>query len=99
MSGGSYNYLCYDDDLSTLSENRGRLEEMTDRLDGLPYARVAAEQTRRLLMALDLLDARIRHSKELREVWQAVEWWDSCDYSESQVRDAIRKYEDSGVVA
>lgn len=99
MSGGSYDYLCYDDDLATLAENRTRLEEMAERLEGLPWARVPAEQTRRLVYALDILDSRIRNATELRDVWHAVEWWDSCDYGEYQVREAVRKYEDSGVAA
>jgi hypothetical protein len=98
MSGGSYNYLCFAADLYDLAQKREDLEAMHDRLAALPWARTAADETARILAALDRLDSRIRNSPELREVWRAIEWWDSCDTGEDQARDALRKYEDLAAV-
>jgi hypothetical protein len=94
VSGGSYNYLCFAEDVADLAEKRAELEQMHDRLAALPWARTAADETARLMAALDRIDSRVRNSKELREVWRAVEWWDSCDYSEKQAREAVRDYDD-----
>lgn len=99
MSGGSYDYLCDAFDLSDLADKRHQLEAMAERLAGLPWARVPAFETRRLLDAIDRLSIRVEAAKELRKVWHAVEWWDSCDWGEDQVREAVRAYEDADVVA
>lgn len=87
MSGGSYNYLCHKTD--DLSGRRGTVEEMAQRLEGLPYASEAAADTRRVLALL--ADAQAQ-AERLADVWHAVEWWDSSDYGEDDVRDAIAKY-------
>ncbi|MEV5944407.1 hypothetical protein [Streptomyces sp. NPDC051994] len=90
MSGGSYNYLfCH---VRGLEEQRGDLEEMAKRLAELAYAQGAAEATRRVMALLDQAEAA---SQELAEVWRAVEWWDSGDYGEDQVREAIEEYRTS----
>lgn len=85
MSGGSYDYLYFH--APDLGGRRGQLEAMAERLEGLPYAAKAAAATRRILA--DLGD------ESLADVWHAVEWWDSADYGEEQVRDAVSKYEAS----
>jgi hypothetical protein len=89
MSGGSYDYLCFKAD--DLSGRRGTVEEMAQRLEGLPYASPAAADTRRVLALLD--EARAL-AERLSDVWHAVEWWDSGDYGEDDAREAIAKYRD-----
>lgn len=84
MSGGSYDYLYFQ--ASELGGHKGQLEAMAERLDGLPYAAAAAAATHKLLASLN--------DEALPEVWKAVEWWDSGDYSEDQVRDAAIKYQE-----
>lgn len=89
MSGGSYNYLfCH---VRGLEEQRGDLEAMTRRLTGLPYAQQAAEASRQVITLLDQAEVA---AQELAEAWRAVEWWDSADYGEDQVREAVAEYEE-----
>lgn len=89
MSGGSYNYL--HTHAGGLEAQRGDTEEMRDRLDGLasrgaPGAAEAASRTRAILRHFDHAEAL---AQELSEVWRAVEWWDSCDGGEDDVREAL----------
>lgn len=95
MSGGSYNYLCHAFDLDDLLSRRGSLREMADRLAGLGYAEDAAKETEELLVLLNqwCVRAEVRRSR-LAGVWKAVEWWDSCDWGEDQVREALARYRD-----
>lgn len=89
MSGGSYNYLyCHTGGLET---QRGDIEAMRDRLasleaDRVPGAARAARLTRYVLIHLDLAEAK---AQELADVWHAIEWWDSSDYGEDDVRKAL----------
>jgi hypothetical protein len=87
VSGGSYNYLCFHTD--NLTEHLGDLEEMSKRLDGLPWASDAAADTRRVLA---LLEQAFQVAQGLGEVWRAVEWWDSADWGEEQVREETDRY-------
>ena len=87
MSGGSYDYLFAR--IRTLQDQRARLEEMAERLEDLPYATEAAEQTRLVLKLLDEADAL---ADKLAEVWHDVEWWDSGDYGERQVQETCEAY-------
>lgn len=82
MSGGSFNYL-YEKDSFTA----GQLEDMAKALEGLAMQNVhgaaeAARQTRALIQ---------RPSQELLEVWRAVEWWYSADYSREAVKEALKE--------
>lgn len=92
MSGGSYNYLAYTD-ASTLHEKETQLELMTERLAGLGYANDAAKEAIELLLTLrqshNLLDV---YMDRLNGIFHAVEWWDSHDFSEDAVKDALAKY-------
>lgn len=90
MSGGSYDYLCFKAD--DLSGRRGTVEEMAQRLEGLPYATAAAVDTRRVLTLLD--DAR-NLAERLSDTWHAIEWWDSGDYGEEQAQEALAAYRDT----
>jgi hypothetical protein len=82
MSGGSYDYLYFH--VAELGGHSGMLETMAERLEGLPYATEAAVATRRILESIG--------DEKLAEVWRAVEWWDSGDYGEDQVRQVIEEY-------
>jgi hypothetical protein len=84
MSGGSYDYLYWQ--VGELGGRREELERMAVRLEGLPFAAAAAVATRRILESIS--------DEKLAEVWRAVEWWDSGDYGESQVRQAVAEYEE-----
>jgi hypothetical protein len=93
MSGGSYNYLCDVLDLDRLLRHEHDLQAMAARLAGLGWAKDAARETEELLVMLRQWQVRADVRVErLREVWKAVEWWDSCDWSEDQVREALAKY-------
>ena len=93
MSGGSYNYLCHVWDLDDLLEHRSDLESMSARLAGLGYAEDAARETDELLVMLRQWQVRAEvRLKRLRDVWKAVEWWDSADSSEAAVLEALEKY-------
>ncbi|MFJ9038004.1 hypothetical protein ACIRF8_15595 [Streptomyces sp. NPDC102406] len=93
MSGGSYNYLCRAFDLDDLLGARGSLREMADRLAGLGYAEDAAKETEELLVLLNqwAVRAEVRRNR-LAPVWKAVEWWDSSDWGEDDVREALAEY-------
>ena len=93
MSGGSYEYLCHSWDLGDLLAKRGELERMSARLAGLGWAEDAARETEELLVMLRQWQIRAEtRIGRLRDVWKAVEWWDSCDWSEDRVRQALAAY-------
>jgi hypothetical protein len=93
MSGGSYNYLCRALDLEDLLKQKADLESMFERLAGLGYAPEAAAETYQLLLSLRVMESRAEvHVQRLRDLWKAVEWWDSCDWSEDQVKEALAAY-------
>ena len=94
MSGGAYDYLLYADDVYELAKRREALERMAERLEGLPWAPGAARETRRLCSFLDRIDARLQASDDLRQVWKAIEWWDSYDSGEDTTRELVAQYED-----
>lgn len=93
MSGGSYNYLCHTWDLDDLVSKRHDLREMADRLSRLGYAPDVAAETLNLIADLNAISVRVEVAlKRLTPVWKAVEWWDSCDWSEDQVHAALATY-------
>jgi hypothetical protein len=97
MSGGSYNYLCSALDLDDILNKQYDLEQMADRLEGLPEAEfpgagAAGHMTRRLLQTLKLWESHAAISLGmLTDVWKAVEWWDSCDWGPDQVKEELVK--------
>ena len=95
MSGGSYNYLYLH--ITGLEQQRGDIQEMRDRLQGLadrnvPGAAKAAADTQAVLDRLDQAEAQ---AQALSDVWHAVEWCDSSDWSEDDVHDALAKHQGS----
>lgn len=90
MSGGSYDYLCFKA-VEQISDEQ--LQRMADRLAGLAYAIDAAAETENLLLTIRQYQNRLSVMTErLRGVWQAIEWWDSNDWGEDAVKNAIEKY-------
>ncbi len=86
MSGGSYNYLyCH---VNGLEAQRGDIEAMAGRLEKSGYY-APARATRNVLV---MLDAAERAAQALKDVWLAVEWADSSDWSEDQVRETVGKF-------
>jgi hypothetical protein len=86
MSGGSYDYLCWN--THELSNRRGMVEAMAKRLEKSGY-REAARATRNVLY---LLDGAQQAADALADVWHAVEWADSGDSDEDRVRQEIAKF-------
>ncbi len=99
MSGGSYNYLAFASDLEDLLSKRRDMEAMADRLDGLserefPGSTAAARMTRELLLRIQTWESHAAASASiLSGVWKGVEWWDSCDWGEDEVRAVLATYE------
>jgi len=95
MSGGSWNYLCYVS-WPEVSERMGDITAMGDRLAREGYED-AAMLTHEL--AIDLQMLRVRTEAKLRnltDVWQAVEWWDSGDSGSERLRDAVERMRTNG---
>ena len=99
MSGGSYEYLCFKEADDLMNAQR-TIQAMADRLAGLGYAEDAALETTDLLLVIRQATVAIEARKRrLERVWRAVEWWDSCDSSEEDVKLALADYrraEDDG---
>jgi uncharacterized protein YPO0396 len=92
MSGGSYEYICFADAEDLMSKTR-EIQEMSDRLAGLGYAPDAAKETQELLLTVRQYSNRINAMRErLQSVWRAVEWWDSCDSGEDELKKALDDY-------
>jgi len=81
MSGGSFEYLCYWE-----IEAHGALLDMAMALaDDSPER----DETEDIWTAIQDLNDRIL---KMRDVWHAVEWEQSGDYGQDQVRSAIERY-------
>lgn len=94
MSGSSYEYLYFNSvsDMLTKYGALEQLERMCKRLEGLSYAKLAAAKSRRVQDRLTKLEASIQKNlDDLHDVWRAVEWWDSGDWGEGEVKRAIEK--------
>lgn len=93
MSGGSFNYLCYKS-ADELFAAEADLQHMADELAQIGYAPDAAAETQELLLDLRAFYNRATtRMRRLNNVWRAVEWWRSCDYSEEQVAEAVQQYQ------
>lgn len=92
MSGGSYDYLCVKE-ADDLFADASQLQRMADRLAGLGWAEDVAKDTYDLLAIITTQRTRVDAAmRRLRDVFHAVEWWDSMDWSEDQVRQALDTY-------
>jgi hypothetical protein len=94
MSGGSYNYLyCKDSSDLLAGSSDEELQQMSDRLAELGYAKDAASETQYLLLTIRQCRNRIETSrKRLEQLWKAIEYWDSNDSSEQSFKEELNKY-------
>lgn len=93
MSGGSFNYL-YQAEFGF--QRRDDLVAMRNELHAITRDINVPARERQLAdfaynETADLLE-QLEPSESLREVWRAVEWWRSCDYSKDQVIEALSNY-------
>lgn len=98
MSGGSYSYLYLKDagDLMATSAYND-LEAMAARLAELGWAEDAAKDAFDLIAMVRTQRARMEAAQSrLEGVFRAVEWWDSSDGGEDQVRAALAAYRGEG---
>jgi hypothetical protein len=92
VSGGSFEYLCYCDDLSDLMGKRHYLGQMVDAL-AIHGAEDAAAETENLRALLAQTNVRVEVAlKRLAPVWKAMEWWQSGDYGENQFHESVAEY-------
>ncbi|MBR8638604.1 hypothetical protein KEF29_03140 [Streptomyces tuirus] len=98
MSGGSYNYLYEACDLEDLQNRQHDLRDMADRLAALGYAQDAATETEELLALFRQWQIRAGvRIRRLENVWKAIEWWDSADWSEHRVHEALAEYRSDAI--
>lgn len=83
MSGGSYNYLCDSWDTAEALANI-RLADMATRLEARAPGHPVTLETRRLA---DLAASPLPQSA--LDVWRAVEWVDSCDWSDEDLQEEL----------
>ena len=94
MSGGSYDYLCFKD-TSDVFTRLSNLANMADRLDGV--CPEAAAETRALFDGPRSLYAELEtRLARLADLWYAVEWRDSRDWSDQQLDDAVAAFRAQG---
>jgi hypothetical protein len=93
MSGGAYDYLHEVCDLEDIQAKQHHLAAMAERLAGLGYAADAAAETEELLVLFRQWQIRagVRITR-LEKIWKAVEWWDSHDWNEARVHEALAEY-------
>lgn len=98
MSGGSYNYLCWNRELEELAVRGEALQQMADRLVGLseidfPGATAAAALTAGVIADLRIWRLHLEATTDrLTDVWHAVEWWDSRDSGPDGVRRSLEEF-------
>lgn len=85
MSGGSYNYLCYQD---VYYPGYGDIEDMIARLKELGGEKAAKDAEK----AIKLLRKAEDMLYSLSPVFKSVEWHDSHDWTIDSVKDAISEY-------
>jgi hypothetical protein len=95
MSGGSYDYICWDSDFELVEKYKmAQLGYMVDALRAIDIDSLAYKRTKVLYDRLrEIENTRDDADRELREVWKAVEWRDSGDYGPRQAIDAVKEYE------
>ena len=91
MSGGSFNYLCYND-TEDLFNHIGDLEDMREALIKYGYEDVA-EDTQRLIEYIKSAKCTIGTLRKMLEpVFHAVEWYESGDYGKETMIEILEKY-------
>lgn len=97
MSGGSYDYACFVSDVEDILSKRSDIEQLCERLEGIPYASGPAGDLRALLNEVNELNSKAEKTlSALAGVMKGIEWWDSCDWSERQFREEVEEYMEKG---
>lgn len=92
MSGGSFSYLCYKTDISEICEYSDELERMRESLIKYGYEDIARD-TQRLIEYIKSAKIRIETlAEQLNNVFHAVEWYESADYSKDTMIKELEKY-------
>lgn len=87
MSGGSFNYL-FVQDVDGLAQQRETIQRMADVLRNSGYESIAKDTEE----ILQLFEQAEQKATKLKDVWHAVEWWVSNDWSEQDAKEAAEKY-------
>jgi hypothetical protein len=66
---------------------------MHARLAKLGYADDAAQATKQVIDLVEQLSNVV--SQELADVWKAVEWWDSSDSNEDELKNELQRFRDT----
>lgn len=91
MSGGSFNYLYCKNNIE-LFDCVSDLEDIEDALIKYDYVDVAKD-TRRLIEYIKTALVRVDVlSNQLKPVFKAVEYRESCDYGDEDLKKVIEKY-------
>lgn len=90
MSGGSYNFLCDRMNASDCAPLLHDLRRMRRQLETYGECGRDARQDFDFLIAC--LDMASHMARRLSNIAHDVEWHESCDYSEDQVRQALMAY-------
>jgi hypothetical protein len=97
MPGGSWNYLYSKEDLDLVEDNViNDLERVAVRLTKIAYAKAVAKDVKEcialLRLSLRLITEADIKKKALTDILKTLEWWDSCDSSEEDFKNAITTY-------
>lgn len=87
MSGGSYNYLYYADS-SDIGNKISDMQDMIDRLNNLGHHHLAMD-TQLIINKIKDIDFML---DKIREVWKAVEYCDSGDWSKDEIEQEVKNY-------
>ena len=91
MSGGSLNYLCYAETPEIMSRVSD-MESVENTLLSMKYNDIAKD-VRRLIEYCNMAHNRIEVLREqLYDVFHAVEWYDSADYSTDSLVKVLEEY-------
>lgn len=91
MSGGSFDYL-YMKDAQGICGAKTHLREMADELQAMG-AYEAYRDTIRILRLIESLEQAV-DDNALMDVWHAIEWWKSGDWSLIQAATVAGEYKD-----
>lgn len=97
MSGGAYYYV-YCRDVIDLLERRGELYEIIKSLNRYDYEDIAKD-TQEFIHRIENIKTQIqeaeKYRKTLKNVFKAVEWYESGDYSKDTMIEILEGYRKS----
>lgn len=94
MSGGAFNYLCYME-ASELLNSKEELTSMVGSLRKYGYpdiAEDAIELIRKIEEVKKIMGAADEYRESLEDVFHAVEWYESADYSKETMLEVLEEY-------